>query len=456
MRYFLFAFPLLLSSVLGLIAEDRPNLVLITADDLGMHLGSYGDDTVPTPNLDRLAEEGVRFSKAYVTQASCSPSRASMLTGLYPHQNGQVGLANEYAMRDDVQTLPALLSAEGYFTGIIGKLHVRPDTPENFPFDTRHITSAVDSNRVRDVAEAAGNHIRESGDKPFFLMVNYFDPHKVPGTPTGFARQVDGIPAEPLKAGDAQPFAFFPVAPTEEYNAKIADYYNSVARLDVGVGLLMDTLRTSGELENTLVVFVSDHGAPFTRSKTTCYESGVHVPMFAVWPGRILDNQPVHELVSIIDILPTFLSAAGVEVLASLPGVDLMPWLEGDATGPVREFVFTKYTAHRLEHRYPRRAVSDGRYKLIHNVEAPAPNPLRHLGNGLIQGLSKGTQEPVAQAVYERLLNPPEYELYDLDEDPAELVNLADSPAKAVVKKRLQRALEELWVHADLSRLEPK
>ncbi|HJN17287.1 MAG TPA: sulfatase-like hydrolase/transferase, partial [Armatimonadota bacterium] len=152
---------------------QRLNILLITTDDMGPELGCYGDPFARTPNLDRLAADGTLFEQAYVTQASCSPSRSSMFTGLYPHQNGQVGLSHRhYSMRPGLPTLPKLLKGAGYRTGIIGKLHVAPAA--DLPFDMRSPLKVQQTREVDRVADAASAFITDSPD-PFFLMVNYMD-----------------------------------------------------------------------------------------------------------------------------------------------------------------------------------------------------------------------------------------------------------------------------------------
>ena len=146
-------------------AEKKMNVLLITADDLGMQVGCYGDQTVPTPNLDRLAAQGVRFTQAYITQSSCSSSRSTMLTGLYPHQNGQVDLVNDYEMHPGIETLPAMLKNQGYRTGIIGKLHVRPENA--FPFERVNLADNPEYTLIFQTLETELKTWQEKTDDPF-------------------------------------------------------------------------------------------------------------------------------------------------------------------------------------------------------------------------------------------------------------------------------------------------
>jgi len=267
-------------------AAARPNILFITADDLGLNLSCYGENRFTTPNLDRLAGSGMRFTTAYVVQASCSPSRSGMFTGLYPHANGQLGLANTgYALHENLRdkTIPALLKPAGYRTGIIGKLHVEPEA--SFPWD--HRKQGNTTRQVRTVAPEAEEFIRASGDAPFFLMVNYSDPHAFRNEKaTGgwdFPPQIDGLPENPLPPGPGTLFKWQGID-NEQQRIRTAGYFNAIQRLDTGIGLLMDTLQRTGEAETTVVVFCGDHGPPFARGKTTAC-SGSRSPRRPRTPG---------------------------------------------------------------------------------------------------------------------------------------------------------------------------
>ncbi|MCP4815646.1 MAG: sulfatase-like hydrolase/transferase, partial [Planctomycetaceae bacterium] len=198
-------------------AAERPNILLIVSEDNGPELGCYGTPSVKTPVLDRLAGNGVRFHNAYVPQAGCSQSRAALLTGLYPHQNGQIGLATwKFRMyREDTPNLIRSLKQAGYRTGILGKLHINPATA--FPFDMHEISSANFSRKkLKDYAEKAGEFFA-AGKQPFFLSVNYPDAHRP------LLTQVKGLPAEPLTASDVKPLAYFGLD-TPELRADTANY----------------------------------------------------------------------------------------------------------------------------------------------------------------------------------------------------------------------------------------
>ena len=188
------------------LAAERPNILLIVSEDNGPELSCYGDPYARTPQLDQLAADGVRFERAFVTQAGCSPSRASVLTGLYPHQHGQVGLATwGFRMfRDDTPNLARSLKDAGYRTGLIGKLHVNPESAFSFDF-SRIPNGNFARKNLADYARHAAEFFAADGG-PFFLSINYPDAHGP------WLRQVDGLPADPLDPDDVKPLPYFGVA----------------------------------------------------------------------------------------------------------------------------------------------------------------------------------------------------------------------------------------------------
>ena len=412
--------------------QDQPplNILLITADDLGLQLGCYGDSLARTPALDALAQQSMLFENAYVTQASCSPSRSSMLTGLYPHQNGQIGLSHRgYQLLDSIRTLPQMLRARGYVNAIIGKLHIKPTS--RFPFDYAN----TDARKTRDVAwvAAQAEAFMDTVSHPFFLMVNYFDPH------VELIPQVKKLPTVPHTTEQVQALPFQRVnTPTEL--SRIANYYSCVARLDAGISMLLETLTKTGQADNTLVIFLGDHGPPFVRAKTNCYEAGLKVPFLVRWP-----DQPAGKFAGLVnanDIVPTVLEAARIPQPADLPGSSLRSVIN---TLPFekRPYLFGEFTAHAPSLFYPMRSVRDERYKLIVNYLSDQPFPAKAVDGD--PAWKEAQQEKFAGTpvgkVFDRYVHRPRLELYDLDHDPHEFVNLADEPTYQSVVRRLQEAL---------------
>lgn len=397
----------------------RPNILLITADDLGFQLGCYGDKTSTTPNLDRLAGEGVRFTNAYVTSATCSPSRASLLTGLYPHQNGQLGLSHlGYSMTPGLANLPGLLKRGGYRTGIIGKLHVEPEG--DFPFDYKKI----DIEPTRDKAAVRAmcdEFLGGSAGLPFFLYVNLFDPHRP------FLRDVNGSPKIKVEPDQVKVLPFVS-EDSPVLRQETADYYTCVNRLDEITGEVMESLREHGLDQNTIVVFLSDNGPHFPRGKCTSFEAGTHVPMIARWPGRIPPGVR-GQLVSAVDLLPTFLQLARADPPDNLPGLSLLPLLE-NGSADWRERMATEFNSHEPRMINPQRAMREGRYKLIRILLSdPAfdwPEPLEAY---------RAIQPDAGKGEF--------IQLYDLETDPYEFHNLAGIREYGGVLDRLTAALQE-------------
>ncbi|MEM7383708.1 MAG: sulfatase-like hydrolase/transferase [Verrucomicrobiota bacterium] len=422
-------------------AAPRPNILLIVSEDNGPELGCYGEPFVQTPVLDKLAADGVLFERAYVPQAGCSQSRAAFLTGLYPHQNGQIGLATWKFRMYDPQTpnLVRRLREAGYRTGLIGKLHVNPESA--FPFDFKKISSSnFKRKELKDYAIEA-KHFITASDGPFFLSVNYPDAHRP------FLKQVGGWPEKPLTGADVRPLRYFGLD-TPELRQQTADYYNCMSRLDSQVGELLEVLRDSGKLDNTLIAYIGDHGADLLRGKRTSYEGGVRVPFILSWADRWGGGARRRELVSTLDLFPTFLAVAGAEPVPDLPGQSLLELAAGK-TKKWRRYLFTEFHTHSAHNYYPQRTVRDERFKLIRNLMPGEINPgYAFTNNRFFEGLDEviaAAPEPVRGA-YLRMEMPPEFELYDLESDPYEFTNLAADPNHAATLARLQARLQE-WRH---------
>ncbi len=415
----------------------QPNILLIVSEDHGPELGCYGDPYARTPNLDRLAAEGVLFRRAYVTQAGCSQSRSSILTGLYPHQNGQIGLATwGFRMyREDTPNVPRSLKAAGYRTGIIGKLHVNPHSA--FPYDVQEIPRGnFARNNLADYARHAESFF-QANDRPFFLHINYPEAHDP------FLTQVDGLPEHPLTAADVRSLPHFGID-HPELRQLVADYYNCISRLDSLIGDLLAALDRSGKADNTLVIFLSDHGIDLLRGKRTSYEGGTRVPLIVHWPGKALP-QVRTELVSTIDLMPTLLEIGGAAPVPDLPGQSLVPLLAGEQPA-WRSHLFTEFHTHAtVANFFPQRAVRDERYKLIENL---LPGEFHPDTNKIYSELPFveaviAAAPPLIRTAYQRQQQPPRYELYDLQTDPYEFQDLTDSPEHAAIFADLKQRLAQ-------------
>jgi len=440
-----------------------PNILFIIADDLGTQVGCYGDATARTPNIDRLAAGGVRFDNAYVTAASCSPSRGSIFTGLYPHQHGMMGLSHfgTERMHDDVPKLPNELKSRGYRTALIGKSHFEPLKQFLFDFYNEDLGMAADRRDMIAMNRLAGEFLDSIDDHtPFFLVMSYIDPHRggsddpTPYPVTGnqrFPRVKLGIPAVPTPEEEVVPMPFLGMD-SPEIRHEQADFYGAVDRLDVGIGDLRELLEARGLWDGLHVVLVGDHGPDVTRGKMAVYESATRVPLLiagpAATPGLVRD-----ELVSTIDLFPTFLGMAGVDPPIVDPrqtGKDLRPLLRPGGV-PWRERIFTEYITHVPWHFYPRYTVREGDWKLIYNTLADEarPNPLDgdkfcHAWFEVRKPEYEGT--PI-RGVYDRVKTAPKYELFNLADDPYEFTNLADDPDHRELRDRLSADIHE-WREA--------
>ena len=413
--------------------EAQPNIMLIVAEDMGLQLGCYGDATVPTPRLDGMAAQGTCFRNAYVTQASCSPSRASILTGLYPHENNQLGLAQMgYRMHRGIPNLPGLLKTCGYRTGIQGKLHVVPS--EDFEFD---FSGNRPSHDVQAYADTAAEFLASAGTEPWFLYVNFEDCHK------GFVDQYKGVPAVPVAGSGVKPFPELAEINSPALLKEMAGYYNGVQRIDAGVGLLLDLLDETGLAENTIVVFIGDHGPAFSRGKTTTYELGVHIPFIVRWPGAVRAGVYSDALVSTVDILPTLADFAGQKLPRPLSGASMRKLLTSGSDSAWRQSLVTEWHTH-IPGFQPQRAIRDSRYKLILNLRTDIPKTGRDVDRCIV---NKVLDDPALEGtevkrVFDLLESPPSMELYDLKTDPIEYRNLAGTADYRDVQDRLMCELQ--------------
>ncbi len=415
------------------------NVLLLISDDQGLdQLGCFGNATIKTPHLDALAAAGVRFTNAFTAAASCSPSRATILTGLFPHQSGQYGLQHarhHFSLFDWVQTLPSLLKKNGYRTGLVGKLHVGP--AEQVPFDVMVTGNEIMGGRdVQTMAVKAGEFFRQDATAPFFLLIGYTDPHRIRD---GFGndKEYPGLLPATYHAEEIMLPPFLPDFP--EARAELADMYQAVTRMDAGVGLVLEQLRLSGRFDETLIIFVSDNGIPFPGAKTTLYDAGVHLPMIVRDPHSGTPGSENAALVSFVDIVPTILAwTSSAAPNYELPGRSFLP--DANGKGPLpSDAVYLSHTFHEVTMYYPMRGVRTRQYKYITNLfpELEFPFSTDLFASKTWQAvLQRKPQKMGQRKIHDYLHRPPE-ELYDLAKDANEIRNLAR-------ESRYQNVLQEL------------
>ncbi len=355
--------------------SNRPNIVLIIADDMGADdCGAYGNPYVRTPNIDRLAREGMRFDRAFLTCSSCSPSRSSIITGRYPHCTGAERLHSP--LPADQITFVEKLKAAGYFTAAVGKWHLgekikdRFDlTPDDFTPKNRSklkIPSDIKSDGSGCEYWVEALKIRPK-DKPFFLWLASFDPHR--------PYQTNTIP-NPHSPDKVKIAPFLPDTP--EVRRDLAMYYDEIARLDSYIGKFLTELEKEGLATNTVDMFISDNGMTFPRCKTTIYDSGIKTPLIVRFPGRIKSGTTCSALVSSIDIAPTILELAGLPIPETMQGKSFLP-LFNNPGGKIRDFIFAEHNWH--DFAAFERAVRDHRFKYQKCVERFALYSPRRCGS---------------------------------------------------------------------------
>jgi len=255
--------------------------------------------------------------------------------------------------------------------------------------------------------------------------------------------QIARLPDKPLGPDDIVPWPWQQID-TPGQRKKIAGYYNCVHRIDAAIGMLKSVLQQTDHWDNTLIIFLGDHGPPFTRGKTSCYESGLRVPFLVRWPG-VSQPHASDRLVSSVDIYPTILDAAGIETPSSLHGRSLRGVLKTqNAPADWRGTLVGEFHFHGATPFFPRRAITDGRYKLIHNLRAGVATALSSVDGD--SAYAEAQELPVdhpTRVAMERLKDPPEWELYDLENDPIEFQNVAANAEHAENLSRLQHALQE-------------
>ncbi|MDO8682346.1 MAG: sulfatase [Armatimonadota bacterium] len=341
----------------------RPNILLYIADDQGMDdAGCYGNPIVKTPGLDMLAGEGVRFSSAFCTTASCSPSRSVILTGLHNHSNGQYGLAHDphhFSTFSKIKTLPIMLASAGYRTMTAGKFHIQPESIYRFQ---RRI--GIDPGSPDKMADKCRSFIAADDPNPFFLCFNTGEPHRP------FLREG----SSPVDPKDVIVPPWLPDTP--ECRAELAHYYMSIERGDKGLLRLIQILKETGKWETTLVIFISDNGAPFPGAKTTLYEPGMRLPCVVHSPFQKKRGIVNSAMVSWTDITPTILDFAGAlpEDAEAFHGRSFRRILE-DENPKGWDEVYGSHTSHQVTMYYPMRAVRTRSHKLIWNIAHKSDYP---------------------------------------------------------------------------------
>lgn len=383
---------------------QKDNVLIVHWHDLGRYLGAYGHPDVSSPRLDRLAAEGILFTRAHATAPLCSPSRGSLFTGRYPQNNGLIGLAHHgWEYRDGIRTLPQILAESGWYSALFGMQH-ETSYPKRLGFDEFDV-----SNSYCDyVADKADEWLRQNAEglvgQPFLLTAGFFETHRP-------------YPRDRYTPADSAGVDLPDYLPdTPEVRGDLADFYGAISTADAAVGRLLDALADTGLDATTWVVFFTDHGPAFPRAKSTLYDAGTGIGMIVRPPtNRTVAPRVYDELFSAVDLVPTLLGLLGIDTPAEVDGVSHAPaLLEPDPqTAPVRDHVYTMKTYH--DSFDPIRAIRTKDYSYIENY---VPRPLLDLPLDIRESPSGVTVAPLVTAPR------PERELYDLRTDPTETTNL--------------------------------
>ena len=437
--------------------KARPNILIITVDDMTYNsVGTFGCK-IPgiTPNIDALARKGMRFTRGFINTAVCQPSRQTLLTGLYPHNNGSEGLE---PMSIDVVTLPEKLKKAGYTNGVLGKeIHYQPMKKfqwDYIPFVTeKDSTWRKASGRIPSLFfdyAMAFFEMSQKNNEPFFLVANSQDPHR---PFAGTEEDLESFEFNPL--GQTRQFqpdeievpAFLPDIP--EVRKEMAQYYSSVYRADLSIGGILKALSESGMADNTLIVFMSDNGSAFPYGKSQCYYNSNRTPLIVAWPGVIKPGtvDSTHA-VSGIDLMPTLLDAAQLPQETNTDGKSYLPLLLGKKQKN-NNYVYTTYYQIFAKIRYPMRSVLNDRFSYIYNFWADGKTSMTGDATGGLTWKAMLAAAKTDAAIAERVnfykYRTPE-ELYDYKNDPDALHNLIDDPAYTQEIKKLRKKMLKLMI----------
>ena len=429
-----FFIPILLFLSIGSTAyaqKEKLNIIVFIADDVSWDdLGCYGNTQVKTPNIDQLAKNGLKFNNFYLTASSCSPSRNSIITGRYPHNTGAAELHTTPPL--DMLSFPELLRNNNYYSVLAGKFHMGPYAKRGFDMMYEGHKDNGDGGEESWVSALE----KRPKNQPFFMWFASYDAHREWG-PNKFSGTHQPNQLEPP----------FYLSDGDETKADLAKYYDEIKRFDFYIGEVVKELKAQKELDNTLIIIMSDNGRPFPHSKTRVNDRGMKTPFVMHWPKGIKNKGlSSNSLVSAVDIAPTLLTLAGINYPDQFQGHSFHKLLVNpDQT--FRNYIFAEHNWHDYEAHERMVRNKDYMYILNSRPMQPQNGPADAVGSPSFKELEmlrdQGKLSAIQADVF--MVPRPHEELYDYSRDPLQLLNIASLPEYAETLKSMRKVLNQ-WM----------
>lgn len=423
--------PLLLHGVPVEKDKTRPNFIFIIADDVSWDdIGCYGNSQVKTPNIDRLAGYGIRFTNMFLTASSSSPSRNSIITGRYPHNTGGAELHTEPP--DFMVSFPEILRSNGYYTAQAGKFHMGKYARRGFDQIIEESKLNGDGGEeywIKSLRE------RDTG-KPFFMWFASHDAHRIwgPNSLSGTHSPADLTPPYYLAQGIGT-------------KTDLASYYDEIARFDHYIGLVYEELERQNVLDNTVILITADNGRPFPHSKTRVNDRGLRTPFIVCRPsGRGKKPEVCSALVSAIDIAPTILDLADIKIPESIQGHSFLRLLNNPSKA-FRNYLFAEHNWHDYEAHERMVRTRDYLYILNSRPQFPQTGPADAVGSSSFEELDSLREAGSITIIQSDIFSAPRpvEELYNCNSDPDQFEDLSGNKDTAQELKRLRAVLKK-WM----------
>lgn len=417
----------------GAIPGPGPNIIIIMADDLdSRQLSCYGGMNLQTGNIDRLATEGIKFNTMIASEAMCTPTRASLFTGLYPARHGSY--RNHKPVNRDLKSVCHYLNKLGYRVGLTGKNHMTKPV-KVFPFD---IIPGFEPNCVSPTDEYFLDSVRQyiQQKDPYCLFVMSINPHSpwTVGNPDEFDPKKLKLPAHWVD--------------TDLTRKQFCKYLAEVRKLDDQVGAILNMLKETGEDKNTIVVFLGEQGPQFPGGKWNLFDNGQKSSMIVRWPGVVKAGSETNVIVQYEDVTPTLIDIAGGSPVKNLDGKSFKQVLEGK-TAAHRSVAYGIHNNVPEGPAYPIRSIRDNQYKLILNLMPDSSYYIKFMMNTMRENLAwtswiaKAENSIEDKKLVERIVHRPAVEFYDIKNDPYELNNLAkETQYKGLIEKYRSELLQ--------------